>query len=121
MDDDAPRRRWADRLGTEYLAVEVLVERLKRLEQAIASETALRDRALEEYKALLKEKMEQLNHLREEVLRERAELASKAWTEAQFTLVENRFRGVDRTLYAAIGGVAVIAGLIEIVLKVWGR
>lgn len=119
MADDRVGRRWSDKLGTEYLAAEVLAERLYRLEQAIANETALRDRALDEYKQTLSLRMEQLNHLREEVLRDRATFVTREWADVQIANIEGRFRSTDRTIYMGLGGIAVIGALVEILLRVW--
>src|SRR5215831_5817552 len=92
-----PRRRWTDKLLAEYAPAEVLAERVRRVEQSVMHEAELRgaafashsnehrlvDQALNEYKMALADRVEQLNHLREEVMRERATYSTRDWSESQ--------------------------------------
>jgi hypothetical protein len=158
--DDAPRRRWTDRLCDEgHLAFEVVIERVKQAEQAVAYEAKLREAAFEshkrehtllheamqDYRRALDERLSNLNHLREEVMQDRAlytpreqfeardtaldkavsqlreltgQCVTRDWMDIRSASTDARFRSIERTIWMGIGGVAVISGLVEIILHI---
>jgi hypothetical protein len=131
MNETQPGRRWTDRFSAEgHLAFEVLLERLKLVEQAVAHEADLRElsfsahdrlhqvfqRAFEEYQASIADKLHDLNRLRAEVLEDRGLFITREQSDARSEHTEARFRSIEKVIWMGTGGMGVAFTLLQLLL-----
>jgi ElaB/YqjD/DUF883 family membrane-anchored ribosome-binding protein len=108
---ETPERRWTDKWNDEdwsRCGLEVLYERVRRIELAMAT-----------YQETARERMEMLNHLREEVLRERAEMVRREWVESRAAATDARFHSIERMLWMGVGVISAVGAVVQILLWVF--